>query len=551
MSSIRRFLPLALAGLCFVVAFWGPQYARRGHWEPDEARFVYVAREMAATRSFMVPLRNGEIYAHKPPLMMWLVMAGEAAFGEPFGSRLPTLVGAVLSVLALFSIVARRAGRRIAAYAVLVACTSVQFWHALGFGQIDALLTGLVLSSAALFLSCRRDATAAEILPAFLCAGLATLAKGPVGLLLPVLIVAAMAIPEGAGSIPKLSPSRWCLGFSVALLVPALWLAAAALSGAPASYFREILFSQNISRAAGAYGHRKAFWYLLAAFPVGFLPWTLLLPAAAAVLYRRNRALLYQGALWAAFIILFFSLPVSKRSVYIVAAYPGAAIVVAAALDALWGRRWFRFAATSFAIALPAALCAAGLFLLWSNRGAALLNLPASCGSSVVGGVIAACMAGGLLSGLCVIALVSGGPSRNRAVVPLLSFAAALFSVGAFALPAFNPVKEPLDLVPVVGRHVPAGGRLLMFDINGESLALHAGRRGMRLDDDISMRAAMASEGSGIAVFSEKAATNLVERYSPLVRESGKFSMGRKKFVWVHYDAAPGASTQTNSEDAP
>ena len=112
MPSARRFLLPAIASLLFVLAYWGPQYARRGHWEPDEARFVYVAREMAATHSFLVPRRNGEIYAHKPPLMMWLVQAGESIFGEPFGSRLPTIVGAFLSVLAFFSIAARLAGRR-------------------------------------------------------------------------------------------------------------------------------------------------------------------------------------------------------------------------------------------------------------------------------------------------------------------------------------------------------------------------------------------------------------------------------------------------------
>ena len=97
MRSVRQLLLPVLASLLFVLLYWGPQYARRGHWEPDEARFVYVAREMAAAQSYIVPRRNGEIYAHKPPLMMWFIQAGEALFGEPFGSRLPTLVGAFLS----------------------------------------------------------------------------------------------------------------------------------------------------------------------------------------------------------------------------------------------------------------------------------------------------------------------------------------------------------------------------------------------------------------------------------------------------------------------
>ena len=505
MPSARRFLLPAIASLLFVLAYWGPQYARRGHWEPDEARFVYVAREMAATHSFLVPRRNGEIYAHEPPLMMWLVQAGESIFGEPFGSRLPTIVGAFLSVLSFFSIAARLAGRRVAVYAVLVACTSVRFWSSLGFGQIDALLTGLVLSAAALFLSRDGKVATAKILPAFLCAGLAMLAKGPVGLVLPVLIVAAIRIPDRGGPFPALSPAQWRLGFSAALLVPGLWLAAAAVAAAA---------------------------------------------LAVPILRRRNPTLLRQGALWVAFVVLFFSVPVSKRDVYILAAYPGAALIVAAAADALWEKAWYRNAVQAFLIALPVLLTTAAIAL--RLVGLELHPLPSfSKIAAVANGLSVACVAGAVLTGLCVGLPATDLAKRHGAMIPALALAAAFLCLGALAMPALNPVKEPFDLVPVVERTVPAGGRLLLFDIDGESLALHANRRGLRLDDDESMRAAMAAEGSGLAVFPAKAATNLVERYSPLVRETGRVSMGRKAYVWAHFANEPRPRPPDGARDAP
>jgi 4-amino-4-deoxy-L-arabinose transferase-like glycosyltransferase len=550
MPSSRQFLLAALASLLFALVFWGPQYARRGHWEPDEARFVDVAREMSETRSFVIPRRNGEIYAHKPPLMMWLIQGGEALFGEPFGSRLPTLIGAFLSVLAFFSIAARLAGQRTAVYAVLVACTSVQFWTVLGRGQIDALLTGFVLSSAALFLSCHGKVATVKILPAFLCAGLAILAKGPVGLVLPALIVAAIRIPRRDGRFPELSPAQWCLGFAVALLVPALWLAAAALAGAPASYFREILFSQNFARAAGGYGHRKPFWYLVAHFPVGFLPWTLLLPAAVTALWRRNRALLGQCALWVLFVVLFFSIPVSKRAVYVLVAYPGAALAVAAAADSLWTARWYRRVVAAVVIGIPALLLVAGIFLLLFGREAALLPSFART-PGIIGGLATSCLAGAVLSGLCVKLLVTDIAERHGTMLPAVSLSAALFCVGAFALPALNPVKEPFDLVPIVERTVPADGRLLLFRIDGESLALHTRRRGLRVDDDDAMRAAMAAEGSGLAVFLAQDATNLLERFSPPVRETGSLAMGKKTYVWVGFEKEAGPSSPSSADDKP
>ena len=550
MTRARQLLLPAAASLLFVLAYWGPQYARRGHWEPDEARFVYVAREMAAAHSFVIPLRNGEIYAHKPPLMMWLIQAGESLFGEPFGSRLPTLLGAFLSVSAFFAIATRLAGRRIAAYAVIVACTSVQFWSVLGRGQIDALLTGLVLSSAAIFLSCHGKVATARILPAFLCAGLAILAKGPVGLILPALIVAAVRIPDRDGRFPELSPAQWFLGFAVALLVPGLWLAALALAGAPASYFREILFSQNISRAAGGYGHRKPFWYLVMNFPVGFLPWTLLLPAAVIALWKRNHKLLMQCALWISFVILFFSIPVSKRTVYILASYPGAALAIAAAADILWEKRWYRRATKVFVAVLPVFLLAAAALLLLQNGKATFLP-PAAQMPGIVGGIATACAAGGVLSGASAMLCATDIAKRHGAMLPALPLSAVFLCVGAFALPAFNSVKEPFGLIPIVERTVPADGRLLLFGIDGESLSLHSNRRGKRLDDDDALRSAMFAEGSGLAVFLAQDATNLVERFSPQMRETGHVAMGKKTYVWMSFGESPSMSSPLNERDNP
>ena len=66
--------------ILFIVVFacfsWGGQYTFRHLWEPDEARYTYVAKEMKETNNFWVPQRNGEYYAHKPPLIFLLINAG-------------------------------------------------------------------------------------------------------------------------------------------------------------------------------------------------------------------------------------------------------------------------------------------------------------------------------------------------------------------------------------------------------------------------------------------------------------------------------------------
>ena len=158
--------------------------------------------------------------------MMWLIQIGEAIFGSPFGSRLPTLIGAFLTTVALYSIFTYLSDRRTALYAILLSVTSIQVWTVFGRGQIDALLTGLVFSSVALFISCHGKVATIRILPAFLCAGLGILAKGPVGFILPVLIIAAIRLPLKDRRFPELTPLQWTAGLAVVFLVPALWQSA-------------------------------------------------------------------------------------------------------------------------------------------------------------------------------------------------------------------------------------------------------------------------------------------------------------------------------------
>ena len=70
--------------LLWALLLWGGSYALRGYWEPDEARFVYVAREMVTSGDWLVPHRHGLEYAHKPPLLFWLINVGEMVFPKPF-----------------------------------------------------------------------------------------------------------------------------------------------------------------------------------------------------------------------------------------------------------------------------------------------------------------------------------------------------------------------------------------------------------------------------------------------------------------------------------
>jgi hypothetical protein len=77
-------------------------------------------------------------------------------------------------------------------------------------------------------------------------------------------------------------------------------------------------------------GHKHGPFYLLPNFLVGALPWSLLAPAVAWWLWRQRPldATTRYLVVWFLGVIVFYSIPASKRSVYILPAYPAGALLL-------------------------------------------------------------------------------------------------------------------------------------------------------------------------------------------------------------------------------
>lgn len=96
----RRADALAIAAptaLAVVVCFFN--LWRYGLWEPDEARYAEIAREMVSGASYLVPHLNYVIYVEKPPLLYWLTALSYHVFGtNEFAARFFPAIFAVLGV---------------------------------------------------------------------------------------------------------------------------------------------------------------------------------------------------------------------------------------------------------------------------------------------------------------------------------------------------------------------------------------------------------------------------------------------------------------------
>lgn len=316
--------------------------------EPREALAV---REMVRDGHWILPLRNGTEIPSKPLLFHWCAAAAALVRGrlDEGTMRLPSALAALAAVLITFALARPRLGNAGAAVAGAVLATSFEWLRAAREARVDmmhaACLTGALAALDVIF---RRGAQAPARSRAWwgilgVSSGLAVLAKGPVGLLLPMaaaVVLAALRL--------RTTPIGWrgpALALATALIVSGWWYAAASIAGGR-PFVEKQLLAENLQRFAGTKSghgsHVKPPHYYAGALAAGFLPWTLLLPLAGAGWWqarrRGDRPDLLVPAVWFIVVVGFYSLSAGKRSVYILAAYPAAAILFAAGWES-WVRQ--------------------------------------------------------------------------------------------------------------------------------------------------------------------------------------------------------------------
>ena len=505
----------------------------RDLWEPDEARYTYVAREMDQSGSWLVPVRNGETYAHKPPLMFWLIKAGTFLTGGEYNGvsgRFPTFLGVLLSLWVVSRLALMWFDPQTAWRTFFILSTSFLFWLKAGTGQIDMLLLGLEMSALYFLFTYEKSRSTLRLITAFCCMGLAVLAKGPVGLVVPVGIFVFASI--FSGNTHNLKKPFWLWGIPLALLWPAAWLLAAIISGAPPQYLNELLFAQNIGRVTGEFGgHSKPIYYYLQYLIVDFIPWIFFVPASIFILKKDNesRRKLKLLAGWMLFVIVFFSLCSGKRNLYILSVYPAASMMVAAAWPhlGLQSEKWLN-ASVYPILAL--------MFLVFLAGFAAPLLAPLYADLPIPGYILIPLS---LVFGVGLFFLIKRyynfGPDQgwfNRFAV---TFILAEFCVSMIIFPALNPLKTPHSLAAEATSFLAPSQELLLFQMNGEIFALYSNRRGKQIRSIKALDSEMKAQGKGIVVFSENDRKKIENQFKT-VGSIHVFKMGSKDICFLKFD---------------
>ena len=301
---------------------------------PDEPRYARVAVEMSRSGDLVTPTLQGRPWLEKPVLYYWMAAAAFRAFGETeVAARLPSIAAALLLVGATALVGARLYGGAAGLHAGFVLGTSVLVFVYGRAAAMDMLLAALVSASIGLFgLAALGIAGRLAIPAAFACAGLATLAKGPLGLLLPAIVaVAYISAARDRALLRRLaSPVPWL----VFLAVAGPWYALV-LHAQGRAFVDTFLLDHNLQRFTSTiHRHPGPFVYYLPVLLAGLFPWSGLLAPALAFLRPRERFDLFVLA-WLLPPLLFFSLAGSKLPGYILPCLPPLALLMGRACDRL------------------------------------------------------------------------------------------------------------------------------------------------------------------------------------------------------------------------
>ena len=327
-------------------------------FQVSEGREGVVVGEILRTGEYILPLRHGEVVPSKPPLFHWLsaflYQVGEGLTYDEFYLRLPSAIGAILTVWALFLFMLNLSGPLSAYSCAAVLLTTNCFACLARDGRVDMLFSFFVTAGVLLWLhpqikaKCCGDQQAPKLgrkgYSIGVLLGLAVLTKGPLGIVLPFVFVVPLSFLwwSWIGLKRLFHP-----GLVLSIVIPFPWYAQSVLKGSSAFVQRQLIF-ENIGRFFGGEGITvKPFWFYLAQIWKQGAPWSAVLIVVLFLLWQKRgkladlgkqlvaKQLLVAALFWLGSFVTFFSLSAGKRGGYLLLITPALSIAIVSAIRLL------------------------------------------------------------------------------------------------------------------------------------------------------------------------------------------------------------------------
>ncbi len=362
-----------LVALCGVLYF--PYLGSTPVFDKGEPREGLAVQDIVQRGEWLFPLKRAAAIPSKPPMFHWTAALTYQFTGvlDEATLRFPSALYATLGVIFLYLLGARLFGAQVGLLGGAILATTMIYQTQAVNARVDMTLCFFVTLSLILFYSIYRGFLNHPLWPyaMYLLVGLATLSKGPLGIVLPGLVIAVfLALKRNWQQFFKFALHP---GVLIALVLVVGWYGLAISRGGEGFVNRQLL-SENLGRFFGGSGHSHPIYYYLGYLFSLAIPWCLFYPFMFWDWAKERGSAdddLRFLQTWFGVMLIFFSLSSGKRAVYLLPMYPALALLLA-----VWCRRqtslgvfrtWFLRIVSAIAVVSAFVMLFVALGDLWTH----------------------------------------------------------------------------------------------------------------------------------------------------------------------------------------
>lgn len=346
-QDTRKFLFWLLLGILCVTLL--PFLGLNDFHTKGEPREAVVSYSMIHTGNWILPENAGGDMAYKPPFFHWCIALASLPGGEitEYTSRIPSAVALIMMACAFFLFFSKRTDVWKSFLATLIFVSSFEVHRAGMNSRVDMVLTAMIVMATLQLYRWWENGFKGVPIWAILFMSFGTLTKGPVGFILPC---ASCGLFLLLSKVPFWKAFwKMALAGVLSCILPAIWYYFAYLQGG--QEFIDLVMEENFGRFLGKMSyrsHENPVYYNFITMIAGYIPWTILMVFALFTINYRNirehsRGLWSRIKNWfltadrarvfalvsALLIFVFYCIPKSKRSVYLLPVYPFIALFIA------------------------------------------------------------------------------------------------------------------------------------------------------------------------------------------------------------------------------
>lgn len=323
-NGLWLLLSILLFSLFWHLGIWGVT-------ESSEARYAEIPREMIETGNWTLPQYLQILHFDKPLMTYWITAIGIKIFGtNAFAIRFFLQIAFLIQIYLVYRICFELfENKSIAYYTAIIYCGLPLVLISIRNLTTDAYLNTFATLATLFYILYYKRERLKWLYAFFICLGLAIFTKGPVGILLPLLMIYPVYKILGSKEKENTRTYHFYIGTLISLSIGGWWFFQLMMNS---PRFQDFFIGQQIIDRvanAGTLKRSQPFWYYLAFLPLLTLPMFSLLIGSCWSYLKSKSTLKWMIILGVLLPLLLFSLSGSKLILYILPIMPYLAIIMA------------------------------------------------------------------------------------------------------------------------------------------------------------------------------------------------------------------------------